>query len=238
MKLKQLSPRRNWMRASLITLIAWGALGVLADARAALAITLPQVDDFQNGTTESWVSGGSPPPANIANGGPEGPGDRYLQVSATNFHLGTNNTTSAWTGNYTAAMVAKIIVYLNNTGPNPLEMRITLFGPGGAFTATNEQHLDPASGWIIRDFNLDASSLTYRPGSGGTGVLADTLANVTTLVFRHDSDPIDPAASGENVTAQLGIDNIRAVPEPCSTAMLAAGVAGLGLAHSARRRMR
>jgi len=236
--MKLLKRKKNRMHAMLISL---GALGALAAAAPALGIALGQLDDFQDGTTEFWVGGGgtfSPPPANIASGGPDGQDDRYLRISATNSHLGTNNTTPAWTGNYNAAQVAKIAVYLNNTGPNPLEVRLTVFGPGGTFTATNEQHLDPSSGWIIRDFNLDASSLTYRPLSGGTGILADTLADVNTLLFRHDPDPIDPTGTGENVTSTLGIDNIRALPEPGSVAQLTAGVAALVLARSVRRRPR
>lgn len=48
-------------------LLSCWILAVLA-ASPALAITLGQVDDFQDGTTEGWSGGASP--TNVATGGP------------------------------------------------------------------------------------------------------------------------------------------------------------------------
>ena len=204
-------------------------------AAPATAIVLGQLDDFQSGTLLSWQGGsgsGSPAPVNLPNGGPEGIGDRYLQIGAVNSHLGTNNTTQ-WTGNYNAAMVAKIRFMLNNTGANPLQLRLSIFGPGGTFTTTNEVVLAPAIGWVVVDFGLDAGSLTQ---TGGVGTLGQTLANVNTVLLRHDPDPISGMGSGNPVTGQLGIDNIRALPEPSAAGMLAAAIALLSLLQRSRAR--
>jgi hypothetical protein len=223
------------MRASLI---CWFALFAPVAAVPALGITLGQLDDFQDGTVEFWGGGGgsgSPPPTNIPSGGPEGFGDRYLQIAALNSHLGTNNATQ-WTGDYLAAGVGKIRFLLNNTGTNPLAMRITVFGPGGTFTTTNETVVDPGIGWVVVDFGLDSESLTQ---TAGFGTLAATLADVSTLLIRHDPDPISSSGQGNPVTGQLGIDNIRALPEPGVLAQLGVGFLALRLAQrSGSRRAR
>lgn len=208
-------------------------LCVALGASQALGITLGQLDDFQYGTVESWTGGsgsGSPPPTNIPNGGPDGIGDRYLQISASYSHLGTNNTVQ-WTGNYSAAQVAKIRFHLNNTGANPLALRISVFGPGGTFTTTNETVLAPGSGWVVADFLLDSASLTQ---TSGFGTLATTLANVNTLLIRHDPDPISGSGQGNDVTGQLGIDNIQALPEPSLALLRIVGIAVLALIYLAR----
>ena len=50
---------------------------------------------------------------------------------------------------------------------------------------------------------------------GGTGNLNDTLANVRTLLIRHDrAQPTPPGTHPPHITARLGIDNIQAVPTP------------------------
>jgi len=212
-----------------------GILSIAVGAAPATAIVLGQVDDFQNGTLQNWQGGsgsGSPAPINLPNGGPDGMYDRYLQIGALNSHLGTNNTTQ-WTGNYTAAQVAKIRFMLNNTGGNPLELRLSIFGPGGTFTTTNEVVLAPAIGWVVVDFLLDSGSLTQ---TAGFGTLGQTLANVNTVLLRHDPDPISGSGSGSPVTGQLGIDNIRALPEPGAWAQLGAGIAALWLGQRLRSR--
>jgi hypothetical protein len=126
-----------------------------------------------------------------------------------------------WPGIYTAAEVTRLNFHLNNLGPNPLALRIALFGPGGRFTTTDETVLQPASGWVSVEFALDSASLTQ---TSGFGTLADTMANVQTLLIRHDPDPLDNSGVPNNVTGTLGIDNITALPEPGPVAMLAAGL--------------
>jgi hypothetical protein len=209
-------------------------LVVVMAAAPAWGIALGQLDDFQDGTVKFWAGGsgsGSPAPLNLPNGGPDGMGDRYLQLTATNSNLGMNNT-AQWTGNYNTAGVAKIRFFLNNTGANPLHLRLSIFGAGGTFTTTNETVLDPASGWVIVDFVLDSASLTQ---TAGFGTLANTLTSVTTVLLRHDPDPISGSGSPNPVTGQLGIDNIRALPEPSAWTGLCAGIAALWLGSRARR---
>jgi hypothetical protein len=202
----------------------------LAFAAPAASISLPQIDDFQDGTLQNWSGGASP--TNIATGGPAGSGDRFLQISSNNSNLGTSNVVQ-WTGNYTAAGVVKLNFELNNLGPNPLALRIALFGANARFTTTDETVLPPGSGWVSVDFVLDSASLTQTNGSA---TLAQTLANVDTLLIRHDPDPISPQGEQNPVTGTLGIDNITALPEPGAALLRIAGIAALGLAHAARRR--
>jgi hypothetical protein len=208
-------------------MIGCGLLGAFTAAPAA-AITIGQVDDFQDGTLQGW--GGGSTPTNIANGGPAGSGDRYLQISAVANNLGTNQT-AQWTGNYIAAGVSTLSFQLNNLGANPLALRITLLGPGGAFTTTNETVLAATSGWVSVEFGLGEADLTRTQG---IGTLAQTLAGVTTFLFRHDPDPISAPMQGNPVTGTLGIDSVTAVPEPGSAFLLATGLAALALQRKRR----
>ena len=74
---------------------------------------------------------------------------------------------------------------------------------------------------------LDSASLTQ---TSGAGTLASTLANVSTRADppRSRSD-LCPRDRPNLVTGQLGIDNIRALPEPGALAQLGAGIAALWL---------
>ena len=60
---------------------------------------------------------------------------------------------------------------------------------------------------------MKEADLTHVTGSvkvpDGTGVLQDTLANVTKLLIRHDRPvPTVPGVHPPHITATLGIDNI------------------------------
>jgi hypothetical protein len=136
-----------------------------------------------------------------------------------------------WTGDYGSAGVTALRFSLNNTGPDPVALRISLFGPGGTFTTTNEALLASGSGWLTVDFTIDEASLTRTSGSG---TLAQTLAGVTGLLLRHDGDPISPSGQQNPVTATLGIDDVTAVPEPASGLLLALGIGALARARYAR----
>lgn len=214
---------REWM-------LFCGLIGVLA-AAPATGVTLGQIDDFQDGSLEGWAGGAAP--TNIASGGPGGIGDHYLRISAVNGHLATNNVTT-WAGDYVAAGIVKVSFLLNNLGPNPLALRISVFGPGGTFTTTDEAVLPVSSGWVPVEFRLDEAALTQ---TAGWGTLAETLADMSTLLLRHDPDPISPSGQANPVTGTLGIDNVTAVPEPNPALLLIAGISTLGWSRARKRRL-
>jgi hypothetical protein len=211
---------------------AWFAFVLLSEfvAAPALAITLEQVDDFRDGTTQDW-SGGSNP-TNVPTGGPDGVGDRYLQVSAANFHLGARNQVQ-WAGDYLVEGVDELVFDLNNFGPDAVALRVSVIGPGGTFTSTNETVLAAGSGWVSASFSLGEAELTRTQG---TGTLDQTLAGVTTLLLRHDPDPISPPGEANLVTAMLGIDNVTALPEPDLRLLLATGLPALAALARVRAR--
>src|SRR5438128_1719277 len=87
------------------------------------ALTLGQVDDFQDGTTDGWTTGHSTP-ANMATGGPSGAGDRFMQVVSTG-GFGADSklvvfNPSQWLGNYTGAGITGVAMYLANFGTQTL----------------------------------------------------------------------------------------------------------------------
>lgn len=172
------------------------------------ALTIGQKDDFQdaNAGTMGWT--GNSNPTRITTGGPEGAGDAYLQINSSFFHLATKNE-STWTGDFTTAGVQAIEMDLNRTaGPDDVQIRIFVHGPGGRFGTTNPTVPIVLGVWEHYVFDLTSTNMTYV--SGGTGVLEDTLKNVTKLLIRNDPTPTpsDTGSHFPHITATLGIDNI------------------------------
>lgn len=173
------------------------------------AITLGQVDDFQDGTLQGWSGGTSL--TNRPNGGPNGAGDRYLEVesfggSGPGSNMATFNT-NQWSGNYIAANVKAVQVHMKNFSNTPLHMRVVVFGQGGSrWTSKNEYtHIIPAnSDWVRLTFFLTEDSLMRVLGSED---YATVMSNNRQLMFRHD--PVG-SSGGSPIAAVLGIDNITA----------------------------
>lgn len=229
------------------------ALSSLLMCGAPGAVTIGQTDNFEDGTTQGWVTAllgaASPvPPTNVATGGPAGADDNYLRLSslggagAGSRLVGINPT--QWGGDYTAAGVVAISMDVNNLGATDLFLRL-LFedptaGPPSNTAFSTEAILLPAgSGWTSVMFPILATDLT-----AGLGSVAGALANATTLRLFHSSSATFP---GEAVAAALGVDNISAlgsdgggggggtsVPEPGALGLLGLGLAGLAM----RRRRR
>jgi hypothetical protein len=198
--------------AGFVCLAAGSALG---------QITLGQIDNFQDGTVMGWIGAA---PTNIANGGPLGAGDRYLQITSTGgsgpgSNLATYNQIR-WSGNFSAAGVTSIEADLRNTGNTDLVMRLVLFGANfDRWTSTAGVSLPAGGGWTHVSFSLAPGAMTQVLGSSSYSA---TLTAVERMMFRHD--PAPPSATGSPIAGQLGIDNIRAVPEPASLSALGAGL--------------
>jgi hypothetical protein len=187
---------------SFLLLFAW------ATAIASAQATLGQVDTFSDGTTMSW-SGGSAP-VNIANGGPAGNGDRYLQISANANFLATFNLTR-WNGNYSSAGINRIECDLKNVGANPLVVRLVLFATDGSrWSSISSVSLDVAGAWTDAGWELSESNFQRTVGSG---TFASALAGMERIMLRHEPTI---TAGGTTVTGALGIDNFSAPAPPAA----------------------
>jgi hypothetical protein len=188
---------------------------------ACWAITFPQVDNFQDGTTQNWTNDAATAVTNQTGGGPGGTGDSFLLVSSGVLGSATNLYTSngdQWSGDYNMATVGAIAVDLKYVAVgDPMvdvqPIRIAIFDPffstgytsttgvpGGAFSLPNDGM------WHHWVFSLNASALT---ANGSPPALADQLSDVPQIriLSSATSDPF-----GDDLDVQLGIDNVTAVP--------------------------
>ena len=188
------------------------------------AISLFQTEDFQNGNPDWGVGAVHPaPPIVVNNLGPAGTGDHALQIGASGgsgpgSRVGLFSRAMNWTGDYAGTGINAIEVDLRNIGISPQDQNLNLFfavnGPGGWFL-TQPAAVDKFQGWGSHRFDLTPGSLTAGPGS--TDVDA-TLGNVSEIRVFHSST--GTSHRGTSVQGGLRIDNITAVPEPSTAALL------------------
>lgn len=188
---------------------AWIVGCLLMAAPLAFGISLGQQDDFQDGTTQGW--GGGANPTNQPSGGPNGAGDRFLQITSTGgFGSGSRLATFnnlQWAGNYVTAGVDGVRVHLRNQSSSTLQMRIVIMSAiGSRFTSRVPVTLPPDNTWHEVTFSLREADLVnvFGPES-----YQDVITNVERIMIRHDADP--PSEGGDPIQAQLGIDNVTAI---------------------------
>jgi hypothetical protein len=176
-------------------------------------IVLNQTDDFQDGTLQGWGGGASP--QNVANGGPNGAGDRFLQLTSFGGIGGGSRLASfnvaQWTGSYNAAGVDAVEVWMKNLGSTPLEMRIVLFdftGGDTRWTSTVSQTLPVGGAWQKLTFSIKEADLTRVQG---TQTYAALMLDVDRLMFRHQAGA--PAPEGDPIAASVGLDAIKAIAQ-------------------------
>ncbi len=203
----------------------------------ASAIAIAQTDTFEDGTTQNWVVGllgatHPAPPANIADGGPLGAEDNYLQLTSVGGSGAGNRMAvinlAQWAGDYTAAGVTDVTMNLINLGATDLFIRLYLENPEGG--PPNDQAITqgfflPASGgWTDAHFSIHPSALI--PLLGDVDIL---LSKVTALRIIHSPDE---DFRGPPIVATLGVDNITAtfgsIPEPSAIALMVIGLITLG----------
>lgn len=179
-------------------------------------VVLNQVDLFQ-GSKDNWTDGhGGVNGTLVTTGGPNGAGDSFLQVSSGSFggesHMITFNQMQ-WTGNYTSAGVDEISMSLKNFGTSTLPIRITIrdsigsSGVGG-YSSTNAFMLPADGQWHTAQFLLDAADMTAVNTSVSLATELTAVADFRLL------SAAQPAVVGDLISAQIGVDDITALPPP------------------------
>ena len=211
---------------ALAALVVLAAL--LAFASSARAIVGGQVDNFEDGTLQNWANGGAfgvPPVVNVNTGGPAGANDNFMQIASDGSGPGQFLTVfnrSQWLGNYIALGITAIEVDLKNLGAVDLTIRLGFketAGNGAPGYLSTPFSLLASSDWQHAVFFINTGSMTaigapasfssfFSNGFGEMRIINE--AGNTNLV-------------GNAVTAQLGIDNIHAVPEPNAILLTAVG---------------
>src|SRR5436190_14081933 len=105
-------------------------------------VTLGQIDNFEDGTTQNWVINllnmGNPPPEafpkNVPTGGPSGLNDNYLQLTSTGSdgpggRLVGVQYKNQWSGNFLAAGISGISMNVNNLGGTNISLRLVIANP-------------------------------------------------------------------------------------------------------------
>jgi hypothetical protein len=199
-------------------------------APSASAIVFGQLDDFENGTTMGWANGVPGYVVNVNSGGPAGANDNFLQLTSDGVGQGGRLTTfnlQQWLGNYVTQGVTSIQLDLRNQGSTQLSIRLafkaanTADAPGYLSQAIS---LAPGSGWQRFSISLTASNMIRV----GNAAVHNTFFSTGVADVRIINQVGTTGLNGDFVTGQIGIDNIRAVPEPTSVALIAGGFVLLG----------
>jgi len=216
---------------------------LLHPGTAAWAVSLGQVDTFTDGTLQDWEMGFNATTVthlrNIADGGPDGAGDNFLQVVSDGTAIAGGRLTFfnrlQWRGDYTAAGVTGIAMDVKNIGSSEaLNLRLAVNGGfrdasfnfiGGVFATSASASLASGSDWTRVVFSLTPGDLVPVDGARSSNVTGNnvqaTLANVLELRLLNSAAP---DWAGFPVAATLGVDNIHAVPLPPALALFGSGL--------------
>jgi hypothetical protein len=203
------------LRAAIVSLVVVGAM-VARPVACRGAIAVGHVDDFQDGTTQSWLGANVEP---VADAGPNGAGDTALRASATGVPNGFNgklivyNEGDPWTGNWTAAGVVQISLDVRNPNTVPLFMRLAIAGPdrffgGGSGDVHSTDGIEVAAdnAWHSITFDVEADDFMALTTEYPNVALA--LGDVTHFRVLHHPEH---SFIGEAIDADFLIDNIRTV---------------------------
>ncbi|MEM7282003.1 MAG: hypothetical protein AAF438_10290 [Pseudomonadota bacterium] len=191
------------------------ALVILLVARPVVAIELEQTDDFQDGTTQSWVNdvlgNSTNPPVNTNDGtGITGVGDRFLTnvstggsgVEGEQLFLNTNQ----WSGDYLDADVDVICGYFRNRGATDLRIHLGVEGASTQRFVSTTPFALPADGqwrrYIVSIRRDDVTSV----GIGGT--YDGVFSAVTQLRIFHRAGSLGWQPTP--VAGSVDVDNITA----------------------------
>src|SRR5262249_9730132 len=138
-------------------------------ACAAAAPTLGFVEDWPGTSLQGWAGAAN---SNPGTGGFGGAGDGYmLVVTGAPANLGANSMGPEYNGDWTAAGITRVRVWLNDVGTSqPLEIHFGLgrnvFDPSPNFWQYDVGMIPPAQAWGEYVVDLTSASWTRIQGSG------------------------------------------------------------------------
>ena len=203
-------------------------------------ITTSSLDDFSTSTGGWKIGNAGIQPARIAAAGPDSQIGYLSHLSdggSANGKWLMWSDESKWQGDYFSAGVTGISLWANvSAGSSPVSMRIAFDGPGGWFASSAQS---VGAGWANYTFAITPANFTYVSSSGGTGLFSNTLAGVTRFEILAGGGSVSYRGNGDIVQAGTSvntvlIDNVGAVPEPSTMALLL--MTGAGALWWARRR--
>lgn len=210
-------------------------------------VTSGQTDTFQSGI-DNWFFGGGPAgpsataPDRVLTGGPQGADDAYMRLVSTGLpgtgsRLSISNA-AQWSGDYRAAGITHIGMWVNNLGSTDLSLRMAFEtlgaeGPTNIAFSSDAIFLGAGSGWQQILFPVLGNALLNSPIPGSSVEGAMTNTTLIRLYHSPDDNFPNPLFPIESVAAELGVDDISAhvIPEPSTFLLLSAGVFGLVLAR-------
>jgi hypothetical protein len=186
-----------------------GLLLTMIAARAAVSqAVVGFVENFNDPpSTAGWTGG-----ADISNpgtGGVDGAGDGFLRVAtAAIANLGSNSSLSpAYTGDYTAAGINRIKLWLNDVETDDaLELHL-LVGNSSNFWQRNAAFLPPHQTWAEYTVDLDGpTGWTQVYNIPGGHTWAEAMQTVDRLHMRHDRAPYSNIP--DPIQGQYGLDKV------------------------------
>lgn len=176
-------------------------------AAAGAAPTLGFVETFPGTSLSTWGLGGAVN-TNPGAGGTGGAGDGFLMFKTPNgtvHSLGAQSGGPEYLGDWTAAGVTQVRLWLNDVGTDdPLEMH---FAIGKAFTNVwqyNPGFLPPLHQWA--EFVVDLSSSANWTQIIGTGTFTQALQSVDRVLVRHDKTPY--TMQPDAIDGDVGLDHV------------------------------
>ena len=221
---------------------------------ASAAITVGNIDDFST-TSENWFRGNNAPVQSTEVGPDAAAGVLSMAAdgagSMGRIQMWSNE--ADWTGDYNAAGVTGIEMWVKNPGTSDLALRLAFGGTGdggglvGDYWYSDAQTVVSGSAWSKLTFSLsDTFTGTSHAGGLPTGTFDDTLDSVFRMLVvsatnappvtgGFDADGKRIHFRGDLAVADVRFDDIKAIPEPATLGLI--GSFGVAVLFIRRRLM-